>query len=138
MKWVAAAILAGAGIWVGATLDFFTTGTQWRWIAAAIAVEAIVLAGAIALPVARETRSKMLLGAAAAVFVTACAVALLLPRRWCFGYSWTGGPPYDCSDFPVWGRILVVGVGSAVALIVASLARQKRDGGPTDEFTRTL
>jgi hypothetical protein len=39
MKWGAAAILAGAGIWAGATLAFFTRGTDWRWIAAAIAVE---------------------------------------------------------------------------------------------------
>jgi hypothetical protein len=91
MKWVAAAILAGAGIWVGATLAFFTAGTEWHWIALAIAVQEIMVAGAIALPVARETRSKMLLGTAAAVVVTAVAIAVLLPPRWCFGYSWTGG-----------------------------------------------
>jgi hypothetical protein len=28
MKWVAAAILAGAGIWAGATLAFYTKGTE--------------------------------------------------------------------------------------------------------------
>jgi hypothetical protein len=132
MKWVAAAILAGAGIWAGATLDFYTTGTEWRWIGAAIAVEAIILASAIALPVGRETRSKMVLGTAAAVFVTTVAVAVLLPRRWCFGYNWSGGPPYDCSELTVWGRILVVGVGLAMGLILASFARQKPDARTSD------
>jgi hypothetical protein len=125
MKWVAAVILAGAGIWAGATLAFFTTGTEWRWIAAAIAVEAIIVASAIALPVGQETLSRMLLGAAIAVFMTAVAIAFLLPRRWCFGYSWSGGPPYDCSDFPLWGRILVACVGLGVGLILASFAREK-------------
>jgi hypothetical protein len=128
MKWVGAAILAGAGIWVGATVAFFSTGagTEWKWIAAAIAVEAIIVAGAILIP---ELRPKMLLGAAVAVFMTAIAVAFLLPRRWCFGYNWSGGPPYDCSDFPLWGRILVAGVGLLVGLILASFARERREGG---------
>jgi hypothetical protein len=130
MKWVAAAILAGAGIWAGATLAFFTRGTEWRWIAAAIAVEGIIVAGAIIIP---ELRPKMLLGAGVAVFMTAIAVAFLLPRRWCFGYNWSGGPPYDCSDFPLWGRILVAGAGLVVGLFLASFAREKRayDPGPT-------
>jgi hypothetical protein len=126
MKWVAAAMLAGAGIWAGATLAFFTRGTEWRWIAAAIAVEAIIVAGAIIIP---ELRPKMLLGAGVAVFMTAVAVAFLIPRTWCFGYNWSGGPPYDCSDFPLWGRILVAGVGLLVGLFLASFARQRREGG---------
>jgi hypothetical protein len=127
MKWVAAAILAGAGIWAGATLAFYTRGTEWRWIAAAIAVEAIIVAGAIIIP---ELRPKMLLGAGVAVFMTAVAVAFLIPRTWCFGYSWSGGPPYDCSNFPLWGRILVAGVGLLVGLILVSLAWEKRRGRP--------
>jgi hypothetical protein len=69
----------------------------------------------------------MLLVAGVAVFMTASAVAYLLPRRWCFGYSWTGGPPYDCHEFPLWGRILVVGVGLVVGLMLASFARGKPD-----------
>jgi hypothetical protein len=127
MKWVAAAILAGAGIWAGATLAFYTRGTEWRWIAAAIAVEAIIVAGAIIIP---ELRPKMLLGAGVAVFMTAVAVAFLIPRTWCFGYSWSGGPPYDCSNFPLWGRILVAGVGLLVGLILVSLVWEKRRGRP--------
>jgi hypothetical protein len=127
MKWVAAAILAGAGIWAGATLAFYTRGTEWRWIAAAIAVEAIIVAGAIIIP---ELRPKMLLGAGVAVFVTAVAVAFLIPRTWCFGYSWSGGPPSDCSNFPLWDRILVAGVGFLVGLILASFAWEKRHGRP--------
>jgi hypothetical protein len=68
--------------------------------------------------------------------MTASAVAYLLPRRWCFGYSWTGGPPWDCSDFPLWGGILVVGVGLVVGLMLASFAREKSDGGHrADGFT---
>jgi hypothetical protein len=135
MRWVAAAILAGAGIWVGATLAFFTAGTEWNWIALAIAVQAIIVAGATALPVGRETRSKMLLAAAAAIVVTAVAIAVLLARRWCVGYSWTGGPPYDCSDLTVWGRIFVAGVGFVVGLILVSFARAKaNEGHRTDGF----
>ena len=101
MKWVAAAILAGAGIWAGATLAFYARVPGWRWIAAAIAVEAIIVAGAILIP---KLRPKMLLGAGVAIFMTAIAVAFLIPRRWCFGYNWSGGPPYDCYEFLVWGR----------------------------------
>ena len=135
MRWVAAAILAGAGIWVGATLAFFTAGTEWNWIALAIAVQAIIVAGATALPVGRETRSKMLLAAAAAIVVTAVAIAVLLARRWCVGYSWTGGPAYDCSDLTVWGRIFVAGVGFVVGLILVSFARAKaNEGHRTDGF----
>ena len=134
MKWVAAAILAGAGIWAGATLAFYTRGNEWRWIAAAIAVEAIIVAGAIIIP---ELRPKMLLGAGVAVFMTAVAVAFLIPRTWCFGYSWSGGPPYDCSNFPLWGRIVVAGVGLLVGLILASFAWENRHGRPQIHgFTR--
>jgi hypothetical protein len=121
MKWVAAAILAGAGFWAGATLAFYARGTGWIWVAAAIAVEAIILATAIVIPVLRP---KMLLMAGAAVFVTAVAIGILLPRTWCFGYSWTGGPPYDCHELLVWVRILVAGVGLVVGLILASFARE--------------
>jgi hypothetical protein len=67
----------------------------------------------------------MLLGAGIAVFMTAIAVAFLPPRRWCFGYNWSGGTSYNCSDFPLWGRILVPGVGLVVGLILASFAREK-------------
>jgi hypothetical protein len=130
MKWVAAAILAGAGIWAGATWFIILSGTEWRWIAAAIAVEAVIVAGATVIP---RLRPKMLLGAGVAVFMTAIAAAYLLPRRWCFGYSWTGEPPYDCSDFPLWGRILVAGVGLVVGLMLASLGREKPDGGHRDD-----
>lgn len=125
MKWVAAAILAGAGIWAGATLAFYARVPGWRWIAAAIAVEAIIVAGAILIP---KLRPKMLLGAGVAIFMTAIAVAFLIPRRWCFGYNWSGGPPYDCYEFLVWGRILVAGVGLVVGLILASFAREKPSG----------
>jgi hypothetical protein len=89
MRWVAAAILAGAGIWVGATLAFFTAGTEWNWIALAIAVQAFIVAGATALPVGRETRSKMLLAAAAAIVVTAVAIAACCRAG---GVSDTAGP----------------------------------------------
>jgi hypothetical protein len=109
------------------TLAFYTRGTEWRWIAAAIAVEATIVAGAIIIP---ELRPKMLLGAGVAVFMTAVAVAFLIPRTWCFGYSWSGGPPYDCSNFPLWGRILVAGVGLLVGLILVSLVWEKRRGRP--------
>jgi hypothetical protein len=126
MKWVAAATLAGTGIWGGVTWAVILEGTEWRWIPVAIAVEAVVLAGAIVTP---KLRPKLLLGAGIAVVMTAAAVAYLLPRRWCFGHSWTGGPPWDCSDFPLWGRILVVGVALILALILASFARDKPDRG---------
>ena len=126
MKWVAAAMLAGAAIWAGATWAIILTGTRWRWIAIAIAVVVVIVAGAIALP---RLRPKMLLVAGAAVFVTAMSVAFLLPRTWCFGYSWTGGPPYDCHEFPLWGRILVAGLGLVVGLILASFAREKVGSG---------
>jgi hypothetical protein len=92
----------------------------------AIAVEAVSVAGAIVIP---RLRSKMLLGAGAAVFVTAVTVAFLIPSVWCSG-SWTGGPGV-CSDFPLWGRILVAGVGLVVGLILASFAREKPDRGGT-------
>ena len=124
MKWVAAAILAGAGIWAGATWAIILSGTERRWFAVAIAVEAVIVAGAIVIP---RLRPKMLLGAGAAVFVTAVTVAFLIPSVWCSG-SWTGGPGV-CSDFPLWGRILVAGVGLVVGLILASFARNKPDRG---------
>jgi MFS family permease len=124
VKWVAAAILAGAGIWGGVTWAIILRETEWRWIPAAIAIEAVIVAGAIVTP---KLRPKMLLVVGVAVFMTASAVAYLLPRRWCFGYSWTGGPPYDCHEFPLWGRILVVGVGLVVGLMLASFARGKPD-----------
>jgi hypothetical protein len=126
MKWVAAAILAGAGIWGGVTWAIILRETEWRWIPVAIAVEAVIVAGAIVTP---KLRPKMLLGAGLAVFVTAIAVAFLLPRTWCSGYSWTGGTPYDCHGFPLWGRILVAGIGLMVALILTSFARDKPDRG---------
>jgi hypothetical protein len=133
MKWVAAAILAGAAIWGSVTWAMILSGTKWRWIPVAIAIEAVIVAGAIVTP---KLRPKMLLGARVAVVMTASAVAFLLPRRWCFGYSWSGGPPYDCSEFPLWGRILVVGVGLVVGLMLASFAREKSDGGHrADGFT---
>jgi hypothetical protein len=124
VKWVAAAILAGAGIWGGVTWAIILRETKWRWIPVAIAVEAVIVAGAIVIP---RLRPKMLLGAGAAVFVTAVTVAFLIPREWCSG-SWTGGPGV-CSDFPLWGRILVVGVGLALGLTLASFAREKPDRG---------
>jgi|SoiMetStandDraft_5_1073268.scaffolds.fasta_scaffold09597_2 hypothetical protein len=124
VKWVAAAIFAGAGIWGGVTWAIFLRETEWRWIPVAIAIEAVIVAGAIVTP---KLRPKMLLVAGVAVFMTASAVAYLLPRRWCFGYSWTGGPPYDCHEFPLWGRLLVVGVGLVVGLMLASFARGKPD-----------
>jgi hypothetical protein len=126
VKWVAAAILAGAGIWGGVTWAIILWETEWRWIAAAIAIEAIIVAAAIVTP---KLRPKMLLVAGVAVFMTAIAVAFLLPRTWCFGYSWTGGPPYDCHEFPLWGRILVAGVGLVLGLSLASFAREKPDRG---------
>src|SRR6266508_5035169 len=91
MKWVAAAILGGAGIWGCVTWAIILRETEWRWIPVAIAVEAVIVAGAIVIP---KLRPKMLLGAGVAVFMTAIAVAFLIPRRWCFGYNWSGGPPY--------------------------------------------
>jgi hypothetical protein len=131
VKWVAAAILAGAGIWGGVTWAIILRETEWRWIPVAIAIEAVIVAGAIVTP---KLRPKMLLVAGVAVFMTASAVAYLLPRRWCFGYSWTGGPPYDCHEFPLWGRILVVGVGLAVGLMLASFARGKPDRAARRSF----
>lgn len=68
MKWVAAAILAGAGIWAGATWAIILSGTEWRWIAVAIAVESGHRGGAIVIPRLRPT---MLLGAGVALFMTA-------------------------------------------------------------------
>jgi hypothetical protein len=100
VKWVAAAILAGAGIWGGVTWAIILWETEWRWIAVAIAVEAVIVAAAIVTP---KLRPNMLLVAGVAVFMTAIAVAFLLPRTWCFGYSWTGGPPYGCHEFPAMG-----------------------------------
>jgi hypothetical protein len=47
VKWVVAAILAGAGIWGGVTWAIILRETEWRWIAMAIAVEAVILAAAI-------------------------------------------------------------------------------------------
>jgi hypothetical protein len=123
MKWVAATILAGAGIWGGVTWIIILSGTEWQWIAVAIAVEAVVVAGAIVIP---RLRAKMLLGAGVAIVMTAAAVAFLIPRVWCSG-SWTGGPG-ACSVFPLWGRILVAGVGLVVGLTLASFAREKPDG----------
>jgi hypothetical protein len=92
----------------------------------AIAVEAVIVAAAIVTP---KHRPKMLLGAGVALVMTAIAVAFLLPRTWCFGHSWSGGPPYDCHEFPLWGRILVVAVGLVVGLILASFAREKPGQG---------
>ena len=129
--WVAAAILAGAGIWGGVTWAIILSGTKWQGIAVAIAVEAVIVAGAIAIP---RLRPKMLLVAGVAVFMTAIAVAFLLPRTWCFGYNFSGGPPYDCHDFPLWGRILVAGVGLVVGLILASFARGKPDRAARRSF----
>jgi hypothetical protein len=128
VNWVATAILAGAGI--GVTWAIILRETKWRWIPVAIAVEAVIVAGAIVTP---RLRPKMLLGAGAAVFVTAVTVAFLLPRTWCFGYGWTGGPPYDCHEFPLRGRILVAGVGLVVGLTLASFSREKRDRGGAGE-----
>jgi hypothetical protein len=116
VKWAAAAMLAGTGIWGGVTWVIIVRETKWRWIPVAIAVEAVIVAAAIVIP---EHRPKMLLGAGAAVFVTAVTVAFLIPSVWCSG-SWT-----VCSDFPLWGRILVAGVGLVVGLILASFARMK-------------
>ena len=131
VKWVAAAILAGAGIWGGVTWAIILRETEWRWIPVAIAIEAVIVAGAIVIP---KLRPKMLLVAGVAVFLTASAVAYLLPLRWCFGYSWTGGPPCDCHEFPLWGRILVVGVGLVVGLMLASFARGKPDRAARRSF----
>jgi hypothetical protein len=131
VKWVAAAILAGAGIWGGVTWAIILRETEWRWIPVAIAIEAVIVAGAIVIP---KLRAKMLLVAGVGVFMTASAVAYLLPRRWCFGYSWTGGPPYDCHEFPLWGRILVVGVGLVVGLMLASFGRGKPDRAARRSF----
>jgi hypothetical protein len=126
VKWVAVAILAGAGIWGGVTWAIIMRETEWRWIPVAIAFEAVIVAAAIVTP---KLRPKMLLVARVTVFMTAIAVAFLLPRTWCFGYSWSGGPPYDCHEFPLWGRILVAGVGLVLGLTLTSFAREKRDRG---------
>ena len=131
VKWVAAVILAGVGIWGGVTWAIILRETEWRWIPVAIALEAVVVALAIVTP---KLRPKMLLGAGIAVVMTASAVAYQLPRRWCFSYSWTGGPPSDCSDFPLWGRTLVVGVGLVVGLMLASFARGKPDRAARRSF----
>jgi cobalamin biosynthesis protein CobD/CbiB len=77
MKWVAAAILVGAGIWGGVTWAIILGETRWRWIPVAIAVEAVIVAGAIVTP---RLRPKLLLGAGVAVVMTASMVAYLLPR----------------------------------------------------------
>jgi hypothetical protein len=50
VKWVAAAILAGAGIWGGVTWAIILRETEWRWIPVAIAIEAVIVAGAIVTP----------------------------------------------------------------------------------------
>jgi hypothetical protein len=121
----------GSGIWGGVTWAIILWETQWRWIPVAIAIEAIIVAGAIVTP---KLRPKMLLVAGVAVCMTASAVAYLLPRGWCFGYSWTGGPPYDCHEFPLWARILVVGVGLVVGLMLASFARGKPDRAARRSF----
>ncbi len=126
VKWIAAAILVGAGIWGGVTWVIILRETEWRWVAVAIAVEAVIVAAAIVTP---KLRPKMLLVAGVAVYMTVIALAFLLPRTWCFGYSWSGGPPYDCHEFPLWGRILVVGVGLVLGLTLASFAREKPDRG---------
>jgi hypothetical protein len=129
MKWVAAAILAGAGIWAGATVAFFSTGagTEWKWISAAIVVQAIIVAGAILVP---EFRPKMLLGAAVAAFMTGVAIALLLPPRFCLVGTEDGWSYFRPQCFDLLGvRILVAGVGLVVGLILASFARQRREGG---------
>jgi hypothetical protein len=126
LKWVAAAILAGAGIWGGVTWAIILKETEWRWIPVAIAVEAVIVAAAIVTP---KLRPKMLLVAGVDVFMTAIAVAFLLPRTWCFGYSWSGGPQYDCHEFPLWARIPVAGVGLVLGLTLASFAREKPDRG---------
>jgi hypothetical protein len=129
MKWVGAAILAGAGIWVGATVAFLSTGagTEWKWISAAILVQAIIVAGAILIP---KFRPKMLLGAAVAAFMTGVAIALLLPHRFCLVGSEEGWSYFrpQCFDL-LWVRIFVAGVGLVVGLILASLARERRGGG---------
>src|SRR4029453_12455266 len=101
VKWAAAAMLAGTGIWGGVTWVIIVRETKWRWIPVAIAVEAVIVAAAIVIP---YHKPQMLLGAGAAVFVTAVTVAFLIPSVWCSG-SRTGGPGV-CSDFPLWGRIL--------------------------------
>jgi hypothetical protein len=97
----------------------------------AIAVEAVIVAGAIVTP---KLRPKMLLVAGVAVFMTAIAVAYLLPRTWCFGHNFSGGPSYDCHQFPLWGRILVAGVGLVVGLVLASFARGKPDPAARQSF----
>jgi hypothetical protein len=97
----------------------------------AIAVEPVIVAAAIVTP---KLRPKMLLVAGVAVFMTAIAVAFLLPRTWCFGFDWSGGPPYDCHAFPLWGRILAAGVGLVVGLVLASFARGKPEQATRRSF----
>jgi hypothetical protein len=129
MKWVAVAIVAGAGIWVGSTVAFLSTGagTEWKWIAAATVVQAVVVAGAILIP---EFRPKMLLGAAVAAFMTGVAIALLLPDRFCLVGSEEGWSYFRPQCFNLlWVRIFLAGVGLVVGLILASFARERRVGG---------
>lgn len=131
MKCVAAAILVLAGIGAGAivaTIRPFSfpqptppAGAEWKWIAAAIVVEAIIVAGAILIP---ELRPKLLLAAAVAVFMTAVAVAFLLPSRVDVGL---GG----WMEITLGERILLAGVGLVVGLILASFTLERGDGGPS-------
>ena len=90
-------------------------GAEWKWIAAALVVEVIIVAGAIVIP---DLRQKMLLVAAVAVFMTALAVAFLLPSRFCLGW---GG----YVDLSLGVRIFVAGVGLVVGVILAWFARKK-------------
>jgi ribosomal protein L7/L12 len=102
-----------------------TAGAEWKWIAGALVVDAIIVACAIFIPIfIPELRSKMRLGAALVVFMTALAVAFLLPPRLCVGLGgWL--------DVSLGVRIFVAGVGLVVALILASFAREWGDGGPS-------
>jgi hypothetical protein len=96
-----------------------TAGAEWKWIAAAIVVDAIIVACAILIAIfIPELRPKTLLGAAVAVFMTALAVAFLLPPRLCVGLGgWL--------DVSLGGRIFVAGVGLVVALVLAAFVREK-------------
>lgn len=100
-------------------------GAEWKWIAAAIVVDAIIVACAVLIAIfIPELRPKMLLGAAVAVFMTVLAVAFLLPPRLCVGLGgWV--------DVSLGVRIFVAGVGLVVALILASFARKWGDRGPS-------
>lgn len=75
-------------------------------------------------------RKELLLAAAGVILVVAVAVAALLPyERLCDpNPSDTFFPVATyCPGTPVWVRVLVAGVGVALALVVASVAlRQER------------